>query len=117
MVRQLRVSRLSPLSCDPVQSRYASPISEMTITAYGHNLTIRFENDNANHQSLSSASASCSILNSVLGPLELNRLSHDSIEPSRAEYHAAVPGAGNLLGNLLCAVANLLNGGSLTVSV
>jgi hypothetical protein len=24
----------------------------------------------------------------------------------------AVPGAGNLLGNLLCAVANLLNGGS-----
>jgi len=23
----------------------------------------------------------------------------------------AVPGAGNLLGNLLCAVANLLNGG------
>jgi len=26
----------------------------------------------------------------------------------------AVPGAGNLLGNLLCAVANLLNGGSLS---
>jgi hypothetical protein len=26
----------------------------------------------------------------------------------------AVPGSGNLLGNLLCAVANLLNGGSLT---
>jgi hypothetical protein len=24
----------------------------------------------------------------------------------------AVPGAGNLLGNLLCAVANLLNGGT-----
>ena len=26
----------------------------------------------------------------------------------------AVPGAGNLLGNLLCAMANLLNGGNLT---
>jgi hypothetical protein len=26
----------------------------------------------------------------------------------------AVPGAGNLLGNLLCAVANLLNGGNLS---
>ena len=29
----------------------------------------------------------------------------------------AVPGAGNLLGNLLCAVANLLNGGGSLTSL
>ena len=52
----------------------------------------------------------------TLGPLNLNLL---GLVVTLNQVHltiTAVPGAGNLLGNLLCAVANLLNGtGSLSV--
>jgi hypothetical protein len=47
----------------------------------------------------------------VLGPLHLDLL---GLVVDLNQVHltiTAVPGAGNLLGNLLCAVANLLNGG------
>ena len=53
---------------------------------------------------------SCSILDLTLGPLNLNLL---GLVVTLNQVHltiTAVPGAGNLLGNLLCAVANLLNG-------
>jgi hypothetical protein len=50
----------------------------------------------------------------VLVPLELNRLGLTIHLNQVVRNITAVPGAGNLLGNLLCAVANLLNGGSLT---
>jgi hypothetical protein len=54
---------------------------------------------------------SCQILNLVLGPLDLNLLGL-TIHLNQVVLNiTAVPGAGNLLGNLLCAVANLLNGG------
>ncbi len=53
----------------------------------------------------------CQILNLVLGPLDLNLLGL-TIHLNQVVLNiTAVPGAGNLLGNLLCAVANLLNGG------
>jgi hypothetical protein len=55
---------------------------------------------------------SCSVLNLTLGPLNLNLL---GLVVTLNQVHltiTAVPGAGNLLGNLLCAVANLLNGGT-----
>ena len=51
----------------------------------------------------------CTILNLVLGPIDLNLL---GLRVATNEVRAlieAVPGAGNLLGNLLCAVTNLLN--------
>jgi len=51
----------------------------------------------------------CPILNLVLGPIHLNVL---GLTVTTNQIHlniTAVPGAGNLLGNLLCAVANLLN--------
>jgi hypothetical protein len=54
----------------------------------------------------------CNILNLTLGPLNLNLL---GLVVTLNQVHltiTAVPGAGNLLGNLLCAVANLLNGGA-----
>jgi len=54
--------------------------------------------------------ATCGILNLTLGPLNLNLL---GLVVTLNQVHlniTAVPGAGNLLGNLLCAVANLLNG-------
>jgi hypothetical protein len=55
--------------------------------------------------------AACGILNLTLGPLNLNLL---GLVVTLNQVHltiTAVPGAGNLLGNLLCAVAGLLNGG------
>jgi hypothetical protein len=63
---------------------------------------------------VSSVSASCPILNLVLGPLDLNLLGLTVHLNQVVLNITAVPGAGNLLGNLLCAVANLLNGGNLT---
>ena len=55
----------------------------------------------------------CDILNLVLGPLDLNVLGLE-IKLQRVVLDiTAVPGAGNLLGNLLCAVAGLLDGGPL----
>jgi hypothetical protein len=53
----------------------------------------------------------CQILNLVLGPLDLNLLGL-TIHLNQVVLNiTAVPGAGNLLGNLLCDVANLLNSG------
>ena len=56
------------------------------------------------------AQASCEILDLVLGPLDLNLL---GLEVHLDTVHlniTAVPGAGNLLGNLLCALFGLLDG-------
>ena len=58
-----------------------------------------------------SAVAGCDVLNLVLGPLDLNLLGLTVHLNTVVLDITAVPGAGNLLGNLLCAVANLLNGG------
>jgi hypothetical protein len=60
--------------------------------------------------SAAAASASCNILHLVLGPLNLNLLGLQVTLNQVVLDITAIPGAGNLLGNLLCAVANLLNG-------
>jgi hypothetical protein len=58
----------------------------------------------------SAALATCAILHLTLGPLDLNLLGL-TVHLNRVVLNIdAVSGAGNLLGNLLCAVANLLNG-------
>lgn len=54
--------------------------------------------------------ATCPVLNLVLGPLHLNLLGLQVDLNQVVLNITAVPGAGNLLGNLLCAVTNLLNG-------
>ncbi|MFL5680530.1 MAG: hypothetical protein ACJ77B_08010 [Chloroflexota bacterium] len=57
------------------------------------------------------AAAACPILNLVLGPLHLNLLGL-VVDLNQVVLNiTAVPGAGALLGNLLCAVAGLLDGG------
>jgi hypothetical protein len=51
----------------------------------------------------------CQVLNLVLGPINLNLL---GLRVATNDIHLlieAIPGAGNLVGNLLCAVTNLLN--------
>lgn len=56
------------------------------------------------------ADASCSILSLTLGPLHLDVLGL-VVDLNQVNLNiTAVPGAGNLLGNLLCDVAGLLNG-------
>ena len=51
----------------------------------------------------------CKILNLRLGPINLNLLGL-VVRTNRINLRIdAVPGAGNLLGNLLCAITNLLN--------
>lgn len=57
-----------------------------------------------------SAAASCQILNLVLGPLHLNLLGLHVDLNTVVLNITGQTGAGQLLGNLLCGVANLLNG-------
>jgi hypothetical protein len=56
------------------------------------------------------STAKCEILHLVLGPLDLDLLGLQIHLNQVVLDIAAQPGPGNLLGNLLCAVANLLNG-------
>ena len=58
------------------------------------------------------SAASCDILNLVLGPLDLNILGLEVHLNQVVLDIIATSGAGNLLGNLLCAVAGLLDGGA-----
>jgi hypothetical protein len=53
----------------------------------------------------------CSILSLDLGPLDLNLLGLRVALDPVVLLVEAIPGAGALLGNLLCAVAGLLDGG------
>jgi hypothetical protein len=62
------------------------------------------------------AAGSCPILDLTLGPLHLNLL---GLVVDLNQVHLTItaqPGPGNLLGNLLCSVANLLNGGGTTTT-
>lgn len=62
------------------------------------------------------SSAACPILHLDLGPLNLNLLGLH-VHLNRVVLNiTAVSGPGNLLGNLLCDVSNLLNGNSLAQS-
>ncbi|MEO5663527.1 MAG: hypothetical protein ABIR39_09595 [Nocardioides sp.] len=73
--------------------------------------------DKANGTPLTARAAdgrvACDVLNLVLGPLDLNVLGL-TVHLDRVVLDIiAVSGAGNLLGNLLCSVAGLLDGGLL----
>ena len=66
---------------------------------------------NVGNAKLAQKALSCDILHLELGPLDLDLLGL-VVHLDRVVLDiTAVPGAGNLLGNLLCAVTNLLNGG------
>jgi hypothetical protein len=63
---------------------------------------------------VAAATGSCSILSLTLGPLDLNVLGLDVNIPNPVVVNiVAQQGPGNLLGNLLCQVAGLLNNGGL----
>ena len=62
---------------------------------------------------VTSIQASCTILDLILGPLHLNVL---GLVIDLNQVHLAITAqpAGGLLGTLLCSIANLLSGGSLS---
>jgi hypothetical protein len=63
----------------------------------------------AAQQPLPDIPTACQVLNLTLGPINLNLLGL-VVRTNQIQVRIdAVPGAGNLLGNLLCAVTNLLN--------
>jgi hypothetical protein len=69
--------------------------------------------DAASCDNAAEAQIACDILNLVLGPLHLDLLGL-VIDLNQVVLNiTAQPGAGNLLGNLLCAITNLLNSGTL----
>jgi phage-related minor tail protein len=87
-----------------------------TVTGAGGQVTsVVFNNVST---AVTAAQASCSILSLTLGPLHLDLLGL-VVDLNQINLNiTAVPGAGNLLGNLLCDVANLLNGnGGLLTSI
>ena len=59
---------------------------------------------------ISNANGSCSILHLTLGPLDLDLLGLKVHLDQVVLDISAQPGPGNLLGNLLCQIADLLNG-------
>ena len=56
------------------------------------------------------AAAACPILHLVIGPITLDLLGLSVTTNQIVLDITAIPGAGNLLGNLLCDIAGLLNG-------
>jgi hypothetical protein len=61
---------------------------------------------------VTAATGSCSILSLTLGPLHLNLLGL-AVDLNQVNLNiTAQSGSGNLLGNLLCAVSHLLDGGA-----
>ena len=63
--------------------------------------------------SVASSTGSCPILNLTIGPINLNLL---GLVVKTNTIHLSItaqPGSGNLLGNLLCDIANLLNNNDL----
>ena len=65
----------------------------------------------------SGARLDCDVLNLVLGPLDLDLLGLQVSLDKVVLDIVAASGAGNLLGNLLCAVAGLLDAGGLLTQV
>jgi hypothetical protein len=82
-------------------------------TAHRHDVTLPVKAPGAHLHSAAmtpaAAAATCSILHLVLGPLDLNLLGlHVHLNRVVLDI-TAQSGSGNLLGNLLCAVAHLLD--------
>ena len=93
--------------------------------SYKHNVSLPVTNGSNESAATTAAAAqaqqvgpiptpgACSILTLNLGPLNLNILGlRVALDPVNLLIEA-IPGAGNLLGNLLCGIAGLLDGGLL----
>jgi len=94
----------------------ANGVVNGTITS-AENVVTQVSNIAVTNLLVASVDPSCGILNLTLGPLDLNLLGL-TIHLNQVVLNiTAVSGNGNLLGNLLCAVANLLNGGGIVTNL
>jgi hypothetical protein len=83
------------------------------LTRYGVMMPASLNQNQTASTSRAHAAANCPILNLVLGPIHLNLLGL-VVDTNQITLNiTAVSGPGNLLGNLLCGVSNLLNQGGL----
>jgi hypothetical protein len=73
---------------------------------------VNLPTDTTSTNAVTALAASCNILHLVLGPLDLNLLGLTVHLDQVVLDITAVTGAGNLLGNLLCAITGLLDGGA-----
>lgn len=81
-----------------------------------HNVTLLVANPGAQPRAQAQAAAACNVLHLVLGPLNLNLLGL-AVHLNKVVLDiTANSGSGNLLGNLLCAVAHLLDNSGLDLS-
>jgi hypothetical protein len=98
----------------PVKAINGKPLPQKQASASSEDagLFARLDTSSASDfQQIPPTPGSCEILTLDLGPLDLNLL---GLRVALDEVHLlieAIPGAGELLGNLLCAVAGLLDGG------
>lgn len=83
-----------------------------TVTQDFRRVPLQITEDSSGELSTQQTTGSCDILTLDLGPIFLDLLGLQ-VDLSAIELDiTAVPGSGNLLGNLLCAVAGLLDPGS-----
>jgi len=100
------IGTLAATATDTTGSR--SVVTEMTLPVT--NIT---SGDSAAPSAVITQAVACGILHLELGPLDLDVLGLVVHLNQVVLDISAQPGAGNLLGNLLCDIANLLNGGPL----
>jgi hypothetical protein len=104
------IGKLDVVSRGPGRDRHAvrygvvMPVHKATVS------DVRYFAAGGKGMPAAAALGSCDILNLVLGPLDLNLLGLKVHLDKVVLNITAIAGAGNLLGNLLCAVAGLLDG-------
>lgn len=85
------------------------------VTRYGVMMPASLNQKPNGSASRAHAAQTCQVLNLVLGPINLNLLGLVITTNQINLNITAVSAPGNLLGNLLCSVSNLLNGGTPTL--
>lgn len=87
----------------------AGKVGQRRVTQSNVALPVQVPGSGSNSSASTPAGPSCPILHLVLGPLNLDLLGLKVHLNQVVLDITAQPGPGNLLGNLLCSVANLLN--------
>jgi len=102
-------STLEPLNATQHGKMKIHQVDKSPMIANTHAIPVTVDQTPGTSTAAVSAAAVCSILHLDLGPLTLNVLGLQ-VDLSRVVLDiTAIQGAGNLLGNLLCAVAGLLD--------
>jgi hypothetical protein len=92
-------------------------VAGQQVTRYGVMMPANLNQNQSASTSRAHAAQSCPILNLTLGPIHLNLLGL-VIDTNQITVNiTAVSGPGNLLGNLLCGISNLLNQNGLLAQI